>query len=316
MATHSPDYSDDEFDFDEEYFSRTYQPLSNLPTPPPSSRESLAGQSPRALLEDGGLLDSALLGPAIHLVNLIPPAASLAAPSVSLVHEMLVRSNMPMDSIALAVCILDSLSSKFSLSWRLLCPLAQREPASGVTKRHTIQASPLGATQLHIDSLNPEVIVLAALIIAVKFVVDCHEPTHYYRTAWGKDLWTSDQINMTERCIMENLGYRILPLWDAALIADAVRDMQRAARQAAVLPPNPRNGEAHKRSASSAVALSGPTLPLTPADTPGSENGPAARPYRGAVEAAFGGLGPAALDSSMLQLPPRLKRKASSPAAG
>jgi hypothetical protein len=62
MATHSPDYSDDEFDFDEEYFSRTYQPLSNLPTPPPSSRESLASQRPRALLEDGGLLDSALLG--------------------------------------------------------------------------------------------------------------------------------------------------------------------------------------------------------------------------------------------------------------
>lgn len=62
MATHSPDYSDDEFDFDDEYFSRTYQPLSNLPTPPPSSRESSAGQSPRALLEDGGLLDSALLG--------------------------------------------------------------------------------------------------------------------------------------------------------------------------------------------------------------------------------------------------------------
>jgi hypothetical protein len=61
-ATHSPDYSDDEFDFDEEYFSRTYQPLSNLPTPPPSSRESMVGQSPRALLEDGGLLNSALLG--------------------------------------------------------------------------------------------------------------------------------------------------------------------------------------------------------------------------------------------------------------
>ena len=345
MATHSPDYSDDEFDFDEEYFSRTYQPLSNLPTPPPSSRESLAGQSPRALLEDGGLLDSALLGtsplrssqlrramsgllthvpatgPAIHLVNLIPPSASLAVPSVPLVHEMLVRANLPTDSIALAVCILDSLSSKFALNWRLLCPLAQREPASGSAKRHTIQARPQGATQLHIDSVRPELIVLAALVIAVKFLVDCHEPTHYYRTAWGRDLWTSEQINLTERCVMENLGYRILPLWDAALIADAVRDMQRAARQAAVLAtPSllPRNGDAHKRSVSSAVALSGPALPLTPADTPLSEDGPAPRPYRAAVEAAFGGGGHGAggMDSSMLQLPPRMKRKATSPAAG
>ncbi|KAK4043417.1 hypothetical protein C8A01DRAFT_43725 [Parachaetomium inaequale] len=320
-ATHSPDYSDDEFDFDEEYFSRTYQPLSNLPTPPPSSRESLAGQSPRALLEDGGLLDSALLGPAVHLVNLIPPAASLSAPSVPLVHEMLVRADLPMDTIALAVCILDSLSSKFSLNWRLLCPLAQHEPTNGITKRHTIQASPKGATQLHIDSVNPEVIVLSALIIAFKFLVDCQEPTHYYRAAWGSNTWTCDQINVTERCIMENLGYRILPLWHPALIADAVGDMQRAARQAALLPPLPRNGEPpHKRSASSADALSSShTFPLTPVETPVSEDGPTVvvNPLREAMgDDAFGGGGPSPVDASMLHLPPRTKRKAGSTAAG
>lgn len=55
-------YVDDESDIDEEYFSWTYRPLSNLPTPPPSSRESLASQSPRSLLEQDQLLESALLG--------------------------------------------------------------------------------------------------------------------------------------------------------------------------------------------------------------------------------------------------------------
>jgi hypothetical protein len=55
-------YSDDEFDFDSEYFAQTYRPLSNLPTPPPSSRDSSASQSPRSILEDGDLFDSALLG--------------------------------------------------------------------------------------------------------------------------------------------------------------------------------------------------------------------------------------------------------------
>jgi hypothetical protein len=221
-----------------------------------------------------------------------------------------------MDTIALAVCILDSLSSKFSLNWRLLCPLAPREPANGATKRHTIQASPMGAAQFHIDSVNPEVVVLAALIIAVKFLDDSHQPTHCYQAAWGKNLWTCDQINVTERCIMENLGYRILPLWDAVLIADAIRDMQRAARQAA-LPPLPRNGEAHKRSVSSAEALLCHTLPLTPAETPLSESGgPVLSPVRGAVGAAFGMHGPNSMDSSMLSLPPRMKRKASSSPAG
>jgi len=243
---------------------------------------------------------------------------------------MLVRSDLPMDTIALAVCILDSLSSKFSLSWRLLCPLAQA--SSGSTKRHTIQASPRPGTaattmtQLHIDSVHPEVIVLAALVIAVKFLVDCQEPTHYYGAAWGKNLWTCEQINLTERCIMENLGYRILPLWDAALIADAVGDMQRAARHAAALLPtqhqqhhHPRNGEApHKRSVSSAVVLSGPSpsLPLTPAETPSSESGPTAARGRGEAKAAEFGAHGGAMDPAMLHLPPRTKRKATSPVAG
>uniref|UniRef100_A0A4E9EM55 Uncharacterized protein n=1 Tax=Gibberella zeae TaxID=5518 RepID=A0A4E9EM55_GIBZA len=35
----------------EGYF--TYRPLSNLPTPPPSSRNSSAAQSPRTTLDDG-----------------------------------------------------------------------------------------------------------------------------------------------------------------------------------------------------------------------------------------------------------------------
>ncbi|KAL2259116.1 hypothetical protein VTK26DRAFT_7336 [Humicola hyalothermophila] len=277
MAPRSPEYSDDDFDYDEEYFSRTYQPLSNLPTPPPSSRNSLAAQSPRSLLENGELLDSALLGPAVHLANLVPPAASLVAPSVPLVHEMLVRSDLPLDVIGLAVCILDSLSSKFSLKWRLLCPLAQEEAASEATKRHTMPAGLLRSAQFHIDSVKPEVIILAALMIAVKFLVDFQEPTQYYASAWGRDMWTCDQINATERCIMEYLGYRILPLWDPVLIADAIRDMERAARQA-VLPPQPRNGEVHKRSESSAEAISGHALPLTPAETPVFENGPVACP--------------------------------------
>lgn len=208
-----------------------------------------------------------VLGPAIHLVNLVPPAASLAAPSVPLVHEMLVRSGLSMDAIALAVCILDSLNSKFSLNWRLLCPLATNE----ISKRHTIQAPLVGpaAAQLHIDSVRPEVIVLAALVIATKFLEDCQEPTHYYRAAWGKGVWTCEQINVTERCVMESLGYRILPLWDPVLIDDATKDMQRAARQAVMVPSLPRNGEVHKRSVSSGVTLSSHhAFPLTPAETP------------------------------------------------
>lgn len=257
-------------------------------------------------------------GPAVHLVNLIPPAASLAVPSVPLVHEMLVRSDLPLDAIALAVCILDSLSSKFSLNWRLVCPLAPREASNEATKRHTLPASPVAAAQLNIDSVSPEVIVLAALMIAAKFLEDCQEPTQYYRSAWGKNMWTCEQINVTERCIMESLGYRILPLWDAGLIADALGDMERAGRVAvAAQPQQLRNGEAHKRSVSSADALaSGQAFPLTPAETPVLESGPAASPVRQDGRPAFEvGDGPAPAACPVLHLPPRAKRKVS-PAAG
>ncbi|KAK0641604.1 hypothetical protein B0T16DRAFT_334583 [Cercophora newfieldiana] len=277
-----PEFSDED-DFDEEYFTRTYRPLSNLPTPPPSSRESSAVQSPKSLLEDGGLLDSALLGPAVHLVNLIPTAASLAPASVSLVHEMLLRADLPLETIALAVCVLDSLNSRFSLNWRLLCPLAQREPSDNALKRHTFSVSPAvghqmtNRNQLHIDCVNPEVIILSSLVIAVKFLEDRHAATSYYRLAWGDDMWTSEQINVTERCIMESLGYRILPLCDPRLIADTIDDMDRAGRQA--LSPLQCMGPApaHARSVSTGgKAVLGLGMQLTPVETPVSEKGPAA----------------------------------------
>lgn len=52
---------DDDDDFQHEYFSRTYRPLSNLPTPPPSSRNS-ASCSPVLGLDDDTDVDSELLG--------------------------------------------------------------------------------------------------------------------------------------------------------------------------------------------------------------------------------------------------------------
>ena len=60
MVARDPiDSFDDEY-LDDQYF--TYRPLSNLPTPPPSSRNSSADQSPRAPLEDGELLQDKFLG--------------------------------------------------------------------------------------------------------------------------------------------------------------------------------------------------------------------------------------------------------------
>ena len=52
-----------------------------------------------------------------------------------------------------------------------------------------------------------------------------------YALDWGKDIWTYAQINFAQAAILENISYRILPLWDKELIADTLVDMQRAGQQ-------------------------------------------------------------------------------------
>lgn len=239
----APSVEDDDAWMSDAYF--TYRPLSNLPTPPPSTRDSSAAQSPKTTLEDGEELQAKFRGPAVHLVNLIPSTASpLAVPSHDLVQAMLSRAQLPIETVALAVCILDSLDAKFARTWRLSCPLT--DPAitpattppttSSSSKRHTMPPELLSSSfhrqQLHIDAVRPELIVLAALVIAAKFTDDFHSSAACYCASWGRGLWSPAQLTATELCIMARLDYRILPLYtDEDLLADAMVDMQLAARQ-------------------------------------------------------------------------------------
>ncbi|CAN8102248.1 unnamed protein product [Discula destructiva] len=277
---------DDEDDFDFEYFSRTYKPLSNLPTPPPSNRNSVTS-SPVLGDEDAGA-DTTLLGPAVHLSNLHPPGATITPPAITLVQTVLTRAALPLETIALAVCILDSLDSKFSRKFRMSLPLAPSSATTTLAKRHTI-TSAASSLITHIDSVAPELIILTALVIAFKFTDDCQEPTAYFASAWARGLWTCDQINATERCVMDHLGYRILPLCERGVIADAVEDMRRAgvmalrereARSAVAKMEGSVLGATaagHARSVSVPVrpgagkAVVGLGFSLTPADTPTEE---------------------------------------------
>lgn len=237
----SPSSSCSDDDEEEAYFAKTYVPLSSLPTPPPSN-DSTRQQSPEMCFSfsseetlDPGLLGTSpsslrprvgkerirLItfnpGPASHLANLIPSSTSLLTPSVPLVHALLSRAALPLETVALAVCILDSLTPRFALSWRTACPLSPPtfNPHLGP----------------HIDAVQPELVVLAALILAVKFLDDAQVRTSEHAARWASGVWTCAQINVTQRVLLENLGYRLLPLWKADIIAEAVRDMARAGRQ-------------------------------------------------------------------------------------
>ncbi|KAG6006410.1 hypothetical protein E4U21_007076 [Claviceps maximensis] len=215
----------------------TYRPLSNLPTPPPTYKET---KSPSTSVSDHPTVDelggSKFRGPAVHLVNLIPTSASLTPASVLDVQALLIRADLAIETVALAVCILDSLDKKFARAWRLSCPPYLDASSSPDLKRHSLPPTSLvyqhqQHQMLHIDSVPPEIIVLAALVIAAKFTVDAPRQTQYYCNAWGRGKWSHHQLNVTERCIMESLDYRIMPLCDEDCLADAMVDMQLAGQQ-------------------------------------------------------------------------------------
>ncbi|KAK8080123.1 hypothetical protein PG997_007941 [Apiospora hydei] len=289
---------DDDFEFDEAYFRTFYKPLSNLPTPPLSSQNSSATQSPRIVPGDAEVLNSDLLGnstrlattfsktrttdqafcslaPAIHLTRMLPPGLALESPSVAVVHNILTHAMLPMDAIALATCILDALPRRYRNTWRMSYPRSrQTSPAS---KRHTMPSGPI-QPPAHFDAVFPEVNVLAALIIANKFIEDLHEPTSYYANEWGRDMWSCEQINVTERCIMEALEYRIIPLLDDQYIKQARHDIELARRElldeTSELAMEAREYELYNnnsRPMSSGEAVIGLGLSLTPADTPKTE---------------------------------------------
>lgn len=190
--------------------------------------------------------------------------------SVAVVQTMLNRANLPMDNIALAVCILDALPTRFRNRWRTVYPRSRQTPAA--SKRHTLPSGPI---QPPSDAVYSEVVILCALMIASKFLEDSHDPTQYYCTEWGRDLWSCGQINATERCVMEALEYRIMPLTDEEYIKEARHDIEATRRElqdeTSEAAFEAREMAFDTRLMSSGQAVFGLGLQLTPAVTPNSE---------------------------------------------
>ena len=166
---------------------------------------------------------------------------------------------------------------------------------------------------------------MCALILAVKFLDDVQQVTREYARDWGWNLWSCDKINFTQRCILENLGYRLLPLWEESIILEALEDMERAARQ-----PSPEIGSDEdwdtdtcfgnfggelERKMSDGKAVVGLGEQLTPAETPMVENIPGTRNLSFETKRAFrsGGQGRIGMEAQRFQLPERSSRSVEEP---
>jgi hypothetical protein len=198
-----------------------------------------------------------------------------------------------MEAVALAVCILNALNSRFPKVFRKDCPLT---PPPGSLWELVPQ---------HIDNLHPEVVVLAALILARGFVDDISETTATYKETWGQGLWSCDQINHAQQAILENIEYRIMPLWTEVRITEALRCMKLAGEQhePVVYDDEKARDEQHKmvekfsfrlniatdRPMSSGKAVKGLAQQLTPAETPKVEDAKGTSEVSSETRAAFSG---------------------------
>ncbi|KAL7273514.1 hypothetical protein RUND412_003630 [Rhizina undulata] len=186
-----------------------YLPLSNLPTPPlsdPSSPDTLLE------LDFEDLLNPELLGPATHLVSMIPKNASREAPSVHIIQAMLQRSGVRMEVIALASCVLDCVSSRFLRRWRLEC----------CTEEGSLE--------------HCEVLAVASLSIAQKFLED----TSFSGRMWARDIsearFSTRSLNKTEWLILEDINFSVAGICTPELIEISIHEMKRCS--ASLMPRN------------------------------------------------------------------------------
>ena len=147
--------------------------------------------------------------------NLIPSSASLLTSSPTLVQDILHRANLPSPILELAVVILDSLTPGFATNWRKQLPLALNREE-----------------QQLIDNVHPELIAASSLLIAHKFLDDNECPTSRFSRSVCGGLWTSQQINTTERLILDCINWNIKELCHDWFLGEAREDMKRAGANA------------------------------------------------------------------------------------
>ncbi|KAE9975582.1 hypothetical protein BLS_002532 [Venturia inaequalis] len=168
----------------EEYFNHSYIPLSNLPTPPLSSSSSPMMGLPKSTS------DTSHLSASSFLCRLVPQQQA----KVEEVASFITRAGLDPNTVALAACILDSLSSSFVRNWRNACEKA-RSP-----EIPTFRSEPL----------KPELIVLGALAVAHSYLYDvCGEPKWWSDHVTNKAMEPRD-ISATTDCILKDIDYGLM----------------------------------------------------------------------------------------------------------
>ncbi|KAF2731306.1 hypothetical protein EJ04DRAFT_566942 [Polyplosphaeria fusca] len=188
------DMTDEELD---KYFA-SYEPLSNLPTPPPANMSPVVQPSHANMTTISTRPDVSpeLEVYAAQLANLVPTNASPLRASTATLADVLGRANLPVDLVAFAACVLDALTSHFVTSWRTV---------SSMSCPSDLKLGPL--LHCHQAPLSAELIVIAALSLAEDFTDDASRSNRHWAMIEAQGIFTARQIDMTKTCILQDMDY-------------------------------------------------------------------------------------------------------------
>ncbi|KAF2122178.1 hypothetical protein BDV96DRAFT_663169 [Lophiotrema nucula] len=207
--------TDEELD---KYFA-SCEPLSNLPTPPPTKDSLFADVVIANSIPQPGILPQALEleAYATQLANFVPPNVSTSRPATLTIRSFLERANLPVEVVAFSACILDALSQRFATSWRAACAPAASVHFHGMSqfRQH--------------PNVFPEVVVLAALALAEDFLQDRSRSNKHWAQIEARGLFTAREIQITKTCILQDMDYGLLRITQE-MVQHMMRTMQRGTK--------------------------------------------------------------------------------------
>jgi hypothetical protein len=133
------------------------------------------------------------LAQAQQLSRLVPQKASRHPPSPALISTYLARAQLSETTVALAACILDSLSSQFVRAWQRECETVKRRQESGWS--------------VHPSFMKSELVVMGALAVASSFLDDVRREPRWWANSIACGAVEVREVDATIRCIFKDLDY-------------------------------------------------------------------------------------------------------------
>ncbi|KAF2194406.1 hypothetical protein K469DRAFT_686445 [Zopfia rhizophila CBS 207.26] len=225
-------------------FASTNTPPCNLPTPPlvPEARQFLQFRAAAAPIPSSSQShfsdpssseydEEQVIGLAAHasyLANAPSRYASRYKANPLIIHSFLLRSALPIETVALASCILASLSPSFAAAYRDACQASSgnRPSSQSPTASSSFADAFLTFQPTQGSSSNPDLLVLASLSLAFAFL-DCRKAKPSYWSGFmSSGLYTEGQVCKASDCMLRDLGYRLYGFEEP--VRAAVEDMTKS----------------------------------------------------------------------------------------